>query len=121
LSLYVCVFLYPFMGGERGPELVAKVIERVEAHYQIQDMEMGKVYRWCPERAVVECSCGKRETFIAFRTPTCGKCGADLAAIVGEGLEARPEDEGDHPWRYLQPPTPMGGPREDDGERGRLC
>jgi hypothetical protein len=27
---------------------MATVIERVEAHYEVQDVEMGKVYRWCP-------------------------------------------------------------------------
>jgi hypothetical protein len=89
--------------GRRNRRLVAKVIERVEAHYDIQDVEMGKVYRWCPERAVLECSCGKRETFSAFRTPSCGECGADLAAIVGERLETGPEDEGDRPWRSVNP------------------
>jgi hypothetical protein len=38
----------------------AKIIERVEAHYEIQDVEMGKVYRWCPESIVVRCVCGER-------------------------------------------------------------
>ena len=33
----------------------AKIIERVEAHYEIQDVEMGKVYRWCPESIMVRC------------------------------------------------------------------
>lgn len=66
------------------------MIECVEAHYDIQDVEIGTVYKWCPERAVVECTCGKRETFIAFRTPTCGKCGTDHADIIGEVLDSRP-------------------------------
>ena len=38
----------------------AKIIERVKAHYEVQDVEMGKVYRWCPESVVIECGCGKR-------------------------------------------------------------
>ena len=38
----------------------AKIIERVEAHYEIQDVEMGKVYRWCPESIMVRCGCGER-------------------------------------------------------------
>jgi hypothetical protein len=88
-------------------ELVAKVIECVEAHYEIQDVVMGKVYRWCPERIVVECTCGKRETFMAFRRPTCGKCGVDHADIVGEEVLA--EDKVDRPWRHLQPYTPTRG------------
>jgi hypothetical protein len=39
---------------------LAKLIEKVEAGYEIQDVEMGKVYRWCPESVVVRCGCGKR-------------------------------------------------------------
>jgi hypothetical protein len=38
----------------------AKIIERVEAHYEIQDVEMGKIYRWYPESIVVRCRCGER-------------------------------------------------------------
>jgi hypothetical protein len=94
--------------GKRKEDRVAKVIERVEARYEVQDVEMGKVYRWRPESVVVECTCGELLTLSAFET-TCPECGADQAAIVEEMLVARPEDEGDHPWRYLQPHTPMRG------------
>jgi hypothetical protein len=69
---------------------VAKVIERIEAHYETQDMEMGKVYRWCPERVVVECNCGKRATLSTSSVPTCSRCGEDHADIVGEVLEEEP-------------------------------
>ena len=85
-----------------------KVIERVEAHYEVQDVEMGKVYKWCPERMVVECTCGEEPALSALRT-TCGECGADHAPFVGDLLNARPEDKGVHPWRYLQPYTPTRG------------
>ena len=27
---------------------VTKVLERLEAHYEVEDVEMGKVYRCCP-------------------------------------------------------------------------
>src|SRR5215204_1805146 len=77
-------------------------------NYEIQDVEMGKVYRWCPERAVLECTCGEQVTLSAFRS-TCPECGADHAPNVEEVLDARPEDKGDHPWRCLQPHTPMRG------------
>jgi|SRR3712207_2505801 len=87
---------------------VTKVLERLEAHYEVEDVEMGKVYRWCPERAVVECTCGEQLTLSTLNT-TCPECGADHAPIVEVVLEARPEDEGDHPWRYLQPYTPTRG------------
>jgi ribosomal protein S27AE len=85
-----------------------RVIERVAAHYEVQDEEMGKLYRWCPEGAVVDCDCGEELALTAFRT-TCGQCGANHAAFVAEVLEARPEDKGDHPWRYLQPYRPTRG------------
>ena len=90
------------------PMVPVPVIERVEAHYEVQDVEMGKVYRWCPANVSVECTCGEEPTLSAYRT-TCGECGADHAAIVGEVLHVRPEDKGDHPWRYLQPYTPTRG------------
>lgn len=59
-----------------------KVIERTAAHYDVQEVEFGTVYRWCPETAVVECECGERETFkwlelAGDSVPPCG-CGVDL-------------------------------------------
>jgi hypothetical protein len=87
---------------------VAKIIERVQAHYEVLDVEMGKVYRWRPETVVVECTCGEQLTLSAFKT-TCPECGADHAPIAEEMVVARPEDKGDHPWRYLQPYAPTRG------------
>jgi hypothetical protein len=85
--------------------MVAKVIERVHAHYEVQDVEMGKVYRWRPESVVVECECGKKPILTASKH-ICGECRADHRVIVEEVLEARPEEEEevmDHPWRSLRP------------------
>ena len=84
---------------------MAKVIERVDAHYEVQDVPRGKVYRWCPENVLVECDeCGENTT-LTVSTRACGECGADHRAIVEEvGLEARPEEaEVYHPWRSLRP------------------
>jgi hypothetical protein len=39
---------------------VAKIIERGEAHYEIRDVEMGKIYRWYTESIVLRCRCGER-------------------------------------------------------------
>ena len=69
---------------------MAKVIERIEAHYETQDAEMGKVYRWCPESVVVECNCGKRATFSTSSVSACSRCGEDHVDIVGEVLEEDP-------------------------------
>jgi hypothetical protein len=45
--------------GEKGTgETVTQVIKRVNAHYEIEEVEMGTLYRWCPESVVVECDCG---------------------------------------------------------------
>jgi len=87
---------------------VVKVIDRIEVHYEVQDVEMGKVYRWCPANVLVACNCGEELTLSALRT-TCGECTADHAAIAEEVLHARPQDKGDHPWRSLQPYTPTRG------------
>ena len=81
---------------------MAKVIERVQAHYEVQDVEMGKVYRWQPESIVVECYCGNTLTLTALKN-ACGKCGADLRATVEVVLEGRPNEEVKHPWRSLRP------------------
>jgi hypothetical protein len=81
---------------------VAKVIERVEAHYEIQHLEMGKVYRWHPESVVIECCCGKELTLTASKN-ACVECGADHWAIVEEVLESHPAEEVKHPWRSLRP------------------
>jgi hypothetical protein len=88
--------------GEREGKTVAKVTEYVEAHYEVQDVEMGKVYRWCPERVVVECDCGEEPSLTASNN-TCRECGADYRAITEEVLDASPEDKVDHPWRSLRP------------------
>jgi hypothetical protein len=96
----------------RERSTVVKVIERVQAHYEIQDVEMGKVYRWCPESVVLECEeCGENTTLTSSKR-ACEECGKDHRAIVEEvGLEASPEEEEDyHPWRSLRPYyTPTSG------------
>jgi hypothetical protein len=43
---------------------VAWVKERVEAHYRVQEEEMGTVYTWCPQSTVVQCECGEKLVLI---------------------------------------------------------
>ena len=85
---------------------MAKVIERLEALYEVLDAELGKVYRWCPESVVVECECGKTPTLPVSKA-SCGDCGTDHQDVAEEVLEARPggddEEETGHPWRSLRP------------------
>jgi hypothetical protein len=85
-----------------------QVIERTEGHYDVQEVQFGTVYRWCPECIVVECDCGERLT-LTYSESTCPACGADHAAIIWEELSARGVgDETIHPWHYA-------GDRQDVG------
>ena len=86
--------------GEAGP--LAKVIECARARYEVQDVELGKVYKWRPERVVVECGCGERLYLNASTTTSCKECTADHALTVrAELADRRESDDGVlHPWRY---------------------
>lgn len=80
---------------------MAKVTERFEARYEVGHLEMGTVYRWCPENVLVECECGESTRLTASDT-ACGACDEDHAAIIFEALGPRPEDQRDyHPWRSV--------------------
>jgi hypothetical protein len=79
-----------------------RIIERAEGRYEVQDVVFGRVYRWCPERVVVECGCGE-EPILTASVLTCNGCGADHAAVFEEEERAaggRTGDETLHPWRY---------------------
>jgi hypothetical protein len=72
---------------------VAKVIERIDARYEVQEVEFGKVYKWCPERVVIECGCGGRLCLNASMT-SCEECSADHNVAVREELsELRHNDQ----------------------------
>jgi hypothetical protein len=83
------------------------IIERTGGRYKIQDVEFGKVYKWHPERVVIECKCGKRIThkrseLISSEVSAC-ECGADSKANIREELVIEVLDEDEtvlHPWRY---------------------
>ncbi len=74
--------------GGRKP-VVLRVIKRAEAHYKAKDTEYGKVYRWCPERVVIQCVCGERSVLTGSVT-TCDGCGMDHAAVFWGELFAQP-------------------------------
>jgi hypothetical protein len=84
--------------GKEKESIRVRVLERAQGRYEVQDVEFGKVYRWSPERVMVECDCGERLTLTASRA-ACG-CGADYAAFVREELATfrHPGDEVTHPW-----------------------
>jgi hypothetical protein len=89
--------------------LVSTAVEHTEAHYEVWEVEFGRVYKWCPESVVVECECGERPVLTASET-ACG-CGADHAATVCRELSAeRSGDEVLHPWRYVEDSEEAGIP-----------
>lgn len=76
------------------------IVGYIGGYYEVQDVEFGKVYRWCPESIWIECDCGENPTLTGSQT-TCVWCGTDHAPTIREELAARrPEDEAVHPWRY---------------------
>jgi Zn finger protein HypA/HybF involved in hydrogenase expression len=81
---------------------MTRIIERVEAHYEVEEVEMGTVYKWCPESVVLECNC-KKEITLTTTKATCPQCGSDHVETVGELLAASLEDEIEHPWRSPRP------------------
>ena len=99
-----------------------EVLERLEGHYDAQEVAFGTVYRWCPECLVVECKCGKRLTLkranlIDSRTAVC-ECGEDRIdddqeeeVVVGVGgLVTVEADRARHPWRYAWAREGLGLP-----------
>jgi len=92
-------------GDDKERRIRVRVIERVTEYYDVQEVEFGKVYRWCPELVVLECECGERATFkrvdIIRNSVTTCECGADRTDSLREALDARRlRDKELHPWRY---------------------
>ncbi len=84
-------------------------IECMEGRYEVQDVGLARLFRWCPEIALVECDCGERSTLTRSET-ACAWCGADHEVLVREELvPQRLEDETARPWRY------DAGDREEAG------
>ena len=82
-----------------------RIIEQTEGHYETQDVEYGRVYRWQPGSVTVECEeCAKRSTHtpstLISSVITCD-CRKDHTAAVREELVPRLVEETDtlHPWR----------------------
>lgn len=85
-----------------------KVIERVDARYDIQELELGKVYKWLPESLLIECECRQR-TALTVSDATCEECGKEHMDLFREALidhrrgRQRQLGEGElHPWRYAE-------------------
>jgi len=72
---------------------LAKVIEKVEACYEVEEMEFGILYRWCPASVVIECDCRQSFTIEGAKDAACPRCGADYSGGVGRGLARKPLTE----------------------------
>jgi len=80
---------------------MVKVLKCIGARYELQDVEIGKVYKWCPAAVSLECECGERPT-LTSSTTTCFRCGADHMDVFAEALGIHKEDEDQSPWRSLR-------------------
>jgi hypothetical protein len=104
--------------GERERRMVfsVRITQRTKGHYETQDVEYGKVYKWHPESVEIECEeCGNRSTHtrssLISSLITC-ECGKDRTAGVREELVflVLDEDEELHPWRDWHPSKDTGIP-----------
>ena len=73
-------------------------VERTKGHYVVQEVDFGRVYRWCPEHANAKCECGERLNVSEAACPRCRTNRAATFAAVPTG--DRSEDQTLHPWRY---------------------
>src|SRR5215212_2541126 len=83
--------------------MAQKIIERVQAHYEVREVPFGKTYEWHPAYATLECDCGEQLILTAASTTTtCPQCGADLEALAHDIKEREGPlpDRLTHPWFY---------------------
>ena len=78
-----------------------KVLGCVGEHYEVQDVQRARVYKWCPATVLLECACGERPT-LTSSTTTCFRCGTDHMDVFAEVLGIHKEDEDHSPWRSLR-------------------
>ena len=79
-----------------------KIIERVEASYEVREVPFGKVFEWHPATVVLECDCGELLILTATSTTTACSCGADLGGFVHDMREHEDNlpERLTHPWFY---------------------
>ena len=86
-----------------------KVLERLEGHYEVQEVPFAGTYKWCPECVRVECECGAHSILTSSMT-ICSECGADHTVGIQQELQShQPEVLGQmledyeathHPWLH---------------------
>jgi hypothetical protein len=84
--------------------MAQRIIERVQAHYEVHEVPFGITYEWHPAYVALECDCGQKVTLSATSTTTtCSGCGADLGDAFVHDLQEREDrlpDKLSHPWFY---------------------
>jgi len=84
--------------------MAQKIIERVQAHYEVSEVPFGISYEWHQASVTLECDCGEKITLSATSTiTTCPQCGADLGDAFVHDIterEGRLPDRLTHPWFY---------------------
>ena len=84
---------------------MTKIIVRIEAHYEVEEVELGKVYKWHPAHIVLECQCGERLALSASTT-SCVECASDhvlaVKALKEVSTDKHQSDQTLHPWRYSE-------------------
>jgi hypothetical protein len=90
---------------------MAKVIECLKARYDVQEVQLGTVYRWRPQGVLIECECGETVA-LTVSEATCEACGAEHTWLVrtDEAKRLPEEDEVLHPWRYSEDREDAGLP-----------
>jgi hypothetical protein len=85
--------------SKEGAYLMLTAIERSKGHYEVQELDFGRVYRWRPEHTDPKCECGERLNVVA--EVACLRCRANpTATITAVPAAGRSEDRTLHPWRY---------------------
>jgi hypothetical protein len=81
---------------------MARIMERVEAHYESREVPFGKTYEWHPGYVVLECDCGERLTLTSTSATSWCLCGTDYGAVVRDiqEREGRLKDNVTHPWYH---------------------
>lgn len=81
---------------------MTQLIERTEAHYEINEVPFGRSYQWHQAYISLLCDCGDTLPVSCISTITTCRCGAELGVFIHdiqEGEDHLP-DEVTHPWRY---------------------
>ena len=82
-----------------------RIVEQTEGHYEIQEVQFGKVYRWRPESVTIECEeCKTRSihthSSLISSVISC-ECGKDDTTRIREEvvIQVLEDDKALHPWR----------------------